>query len=192
MRSTTIAGCLALVVSTTGLVASAQTLTTPSDDVLEERIAYRLETDDLLRRYALAADVEGGFVRLSGTVATPAQKTSAERLAQINGVKRIQNIIDVDPDVERRLAGRLSSGLSKTGQPIDDGWITSKVMWFFVRDRLLDGSEIEVYTRDGVVTLGGTVDAEPARARAVSLAMRTDGVRRVIDELRVAEQSQLF
>ena len=39
--------------------------------------------------------------------------------------------------------------------------------------------------RDGVVTLRGTVSSSADRARAVDIARRTDGVRKVVDSLNV-------
>jgi osmotically-inducible protein OsmY len=53
-------------------------------------------------------------------------------------------------------------------------------------DDRLDDSNINVDTdRDGVVTLRGTVSSNADRERAVDIARRTDGVRKVIDSLNV-------
>jgi hypothetical protein len=50
----------------------------------------------------------------------------------------------------------------------------------------LDDSNINVDTdRDGVVTLRGSVSSDADRARAVDIARRTDGVRKVVDSLTV-------
>jgi hyperosmotically inducible protein len=70
--------------------------------------------------------------------------------------------------------------------PIKDGWITFKIHSTFVPEAVLEGSDIDVTTRAGVVTLAGTVPTEAGRTRAVAIAKATDGVKSVTDSLRVA------
>ena len=94
--------------------------------------------------------------------------------------------IEIDPDEDKSVTDRLKAGLNKAGEKINDGWITSKVKWFYVGDDLLKGSDIDVDTKDSVVTLKGTVKSAAARTRAVALASETEGVKRVIDQLIVA------
>jgi hyperosmotically inducible protein len=70
--------------------------------------------------------------------------------------------------------------------PVKDGWITVKIHSAYVPDSVLEGSDIDVTTRAGVVTLAGTVPSEASRARAISIAKSTDGVKSVTDSLRIA------
>lgn len=157
------------------------------DDRLEDRVAYRLETDDALRKYNVNVDVDEGVATLSGEVATEAQRAAAARIADdVEGVSSVENDIDVDPDADRTLADRAKRGLSKTGDAIDDAWITTKVNWFFMGEDALEGSNINVDTNDNVVTLKGTVRSEAGRNRAKALAQRTEGVKEVRDELTIA------
>ena len=72
-----------------------------------------------------------------------------------------------------------------TGNAITDGWITMKVHSQFIPEDALEGSDIDVDTNKGVVTLTGTVPTEAGRARAVAIAKATDGVKNVTDKLRV-------
>jgi hyperosmotically inducible protein len=72
------------------------------------------------------------------------------------------------------------------GQAVSDGWITTKVKSSFVGVDALDGSDIKVDTNDHVVTLRGTVPTAAARAKAVSLAKKVDGVTSVKDDLTIA------
>jgi hyperosmotically inducible protein len=67
------------------------------------------------------------------------------------------------------------------GKAISDAWITMKVHSQFVPDNALENSDIDVDTRNGVVTLSGTVPTEAGRTRAVELARKTDGVKNVND-----------
>jgi hyperosmotically inducible periplasmic protein len=70
--------------------------------------------------------------------------------------------------------------------PVKDGWITFKIHSAFVPDAALEGSDIDVTTKAGVVTLAGTVPSAAGRTRAVAIAKETDGVKSVTDSLRVA------
>ena len=70
--------------------------------------------------------------------------------------------------------------------PVKDGWITFKIHSQFVPDNVLEGSNIDVDTAAGVVTLTGTVPSAAAETRAIALAKATDGVKSVNAKLRVA------
>jgi hyperosmotically inducible protein len=69
---------------------------------------------------------------------------------------------------------------------IKDGWLVMKVHSEFVNEDVLGGSNIDVDVKNGVVTLQGTVTSEAARARALELARKNDGVKNVVDQLRIA------
>jgi osmotically-inducible protein OsmY len=156
-----------------------------SDKALEDRIDYNLETNALVRKYNLDVKVENGVATLTGDVATPAQKTEAEHLAKIKGVTRVDNKIKIDPDEDKTVTDRISKGLSRTGESINDAWILTKVKWFHTGADDLKGSDINVDVKDGVVTLKGTVKTEAGRAKAIALAKDTDGVKRVVDQLTI-------
>jgi hyperosmotically inducible protein len=156
------------------------------DKTLEDRIDYHLETNALVRKYNVDVKVEKGVVTLTGDVATAAQKAEAERLAKgVSGVTRVDNRIQIDPDEDKTVADRIAKGLSRTGETINDAWITTKVKWFFMGADALEDSDINVDTKDHVVTLKGTVKTEAGRAKAIALAKDTDGVKRVVDQLTI-------
>jgi len=159
----------------------------PSDSVLKDRIEYLLETNPIVDPYDLKVKVDAGSAWLTGTVATAAQKAEAARLAKIDGISKVQNDIVVDKDVDRSLADRAKAGMTKTGEAITDGWITTKVKWFLVGEDLLKGSDINVDTNNHVVTLKGTVTSNAGRDRAIALAKRTSSVERVVDQLTVVK-----
>jgi hyperosmotically inducible periplasmic protein len=74
-----------------------------------------------------------------------------------------------------------------------DPLITAKVKTKIVNDESegLEESEINVDTdKDGVVTLRGTVPTEAARQRALHLARNTDGVRKVVDQLKIGAKAK--
>jgi hyperosmotically inducible protein len=74
----------------------------------------------------------------------------------------------------------------KAGNPITDSWITMKVHSQFIPEDTLEGSDIDVDTNAGVVTLKGTVLTAAGRDRAIAIAKATDGVKGVTNQLRIS------
>src|SRR5688572_13409338 len=70
------------------------------------------------------------------------------------------------------------------GETIDDAAITAAVKTKLAADPEVAAMDIDVDTTDGVVRLSGTVTSNNERSEAVDLARSTDGVRRVINDLR--------
>src|SRR4029453_18109357 len=92
IASAAMAGLSAMTPMATHASSSSSTILVaqqPSDDTLKDRIEYRLETNSLVRKYHVDVKVTDGVAMLSGDVATAAQKAEAERLAKIDGGKRV-------------------------------------------------------------------------------------------------------
>ena len=180
--------------------ARQTTAAMPSDHALDERIEKRLEGSSL-KKFDVKVSVNDHVVTLTGMVATEAQRTRATQLATVPGVARVDNQLIVDSaapkkgtmgtietktkDGAEKVADKTKEGLSKTGEVITDGWITTRVHSKFVDEDLLKGSDITVDTKDHVVTLRGTVTSAAARARAVEQATEVEGVHRVVDRLTI-------
>jgi osmotically-inducible protein OsmY len=85
-----------------------------------------------------------------------------------------------------KVAGaKTKDGLSKTGEVMTDGWITTRVNSRFVNEDLLKGSNINVDTDKHVVTLQGTVTTAAGKSKAGAVAKGTEGVRRVVNRLTI-------
>lgn len=80
---------------------------------------------------------------------------------------------------------KTKEGLSKTGEVMTDGWITTRVHERFIGEDLLKDSDISVDTSKHVVTLKGTVVGRAGRARATRVAKGTEGVHRVVNRLAI-------
>jgi hyperosmotically inducible protein len=76
-----------------------------------------------------------------------------------------------------------SQALTKAGNAIEDGVITAKVKTALLADPDVKGLRIEVDTRDGVVTLTGTVEKAANIDRAARIARDTGGVKSVDNQL---------
>ncbi len=75
--------------------------------------------------------------------------------------------------------------MDKAGDALADTAITTKVKTAMLADADVKGLQIEVETRNGVVTLRGTVDSAQAADRAAALARGVDGVTSVDSRLTV-------
>jgi hyperosmotically inducible protein len=81
------------------------------------------------------------------------------------------------------------SSTQSAGEQVDDGWITSKVTAKLTADPEVNVFEIDVDSTNGVVRLSGLVDTDVQRREAAKLAWRTEGVRDVINDIRLGEQT---
>ncbi len=67
-----------------------------------------------------------------------------------------------------------------------DPGVTTAVKAKLAADDIVKAYKIDVNTKDGIVTLGGTVDTAEAKTHAVELARNTKGVTSVVDQLAVS------
>lgn len=193
--------------------AQAPAATTAQEKAISEQIARRIAADDTLTADAVKVTVEGSTVTLSGLVANAADKAKAERLARVDGVTRVVNNLKTREgakDSARGTAGKVGSktkqgaektveggkkvgeaareGVSKTGEKITDGWITSRIKTKYMASSDIKAGDINVDTKDHVVTLTGTVPSAIAHARAIEYAKEVEGVKRVVDNLKIVQK----
>ena len=185
--------------------AAVPQTTASADHNLDERIEKRLSASTL-KKYNVKVSVTNGIATLTGTVPTEADRQKATQLATMPGISRVDNQLIVDlnatsgtsgvkstvkegagktKDGAEKAVDKTKEGLSKTGEVITDSWITTRVHSKFVGEDLLKDSDINVDTKDHVVTLKGTVMSAAGRARAVEQAKEVEGVKRVIDQLTI-------
>ena len=128
----------------------------------------------LLTVLALAPTYAARAATLAAQTAVDKTKEGAEKTkdAVVKGAKVV--------------ADKTEDGLSKTGEVMTDGWITTRINQRFVGEKLLKDSNINVDTSKHVVTLKGTVTGWAGRTRAATVARRTEGVHRVVNQLKIA------
>ena len=76
-----------------------------------------------------------------------------------------------------------TTATTTAGAKIDDAAITTKVKAALMAEPGLRSLEINVDTRDNIVTLNGTVDSQEKKQRAMQLAQGVEGVKSVSDNL---------
>jgi len=86
-------------------------------------------------------------------------------------------------DAGRRISEGAAKAATKLEEVAGDGALTAKIKSKMALDDYVDASTINVDTKDGVVTLQGTIASAQERERAVQLARETKGVTRVEDKL---------
>lgn len=163
------------------LFGGAAAVASPSkvaDGTLNKRIEERIKSDARLREEKIDVAVSNGVAKLSGRVSTRADKARAAKLAQIKGIKAVDNRLDIE--------GAPKASSDGVGGVVEDSWITTKVKAELTNQALLKGSDISVETNNGVVKLTGTVTGDAARERATELVRSTKGVRRIDDQMILA------
>lgn len=69
-----------------------------------------------------------------------------------------------------------ASTTADSQQPVGDTWITTKVKTELLADSDVKGTDINVSTKNGVVTLAGVLDNQMAIDKAVTIAKGVKGV----------------
>lgn len=139
----------------------------------------------------IKVSTKDGVVTLEGTADSAASSDLATRLARnTNGVRKVENKVKVEADAKAG-ADATDKAKAKTADAADaitDTWITSKVKSSFLFSRNLDGMDIKVETKDGHVTLSGTVNNAAEKDLAIETAKNIRGVNGVnADKLSVAK-----
>lgn len=83
------------------------------------------------------------------------------------------------------IAARIGEGAGRAEAVLDQARLTAKIKAKMTLDDTLEGSRIDVDTKDGAVTLRGSVATDAQRDRAIQLARETEGVASVTDRLLV-------
>ncbi len=168
------------------------------DGWLTTKVKSQFATTNGVDATDINVDTSDGRVTLRGNVATTAEKNNAERLA-----RSVDGVTSVDASGLRVTgAGSQATGASYSssdkpgndhqtlGGTAKDGWITTKVKSQFATTSGVDATDINVDTRNGQVTLRGTVDSMNEKNRAEQIARSTDGVTSVDSSgLRITGQS---
>lgn len=151
---------------------------------LETRIATTYELNPHLRAQDIQVSVDNaGTATLTGVVGESVNKSLAEQIALgVDGIEKVENELEIREDY----VARTSNGERSFGEKMDDfsigAAVKSKLLW----STHTDGLATEVTTESGVVTLQGTAKSDISRDLAGQIALNTDGVRKVDNQLKIA------
>jgi hyperosmotically inducible periplasmic protein len=153
---------------------SAGVTNSASDAWITTKVKVRLMAEPGLSPLKINVDTSDGIVTLFGIVNTEQEKASAEQQAKkSDGVKGVENELQVVPEVASSRVEARDDHLKDAVEKRLEG-----------RTALSDDS-IDVEVKNGVVRLTGTVDGAGERMTALTVARSTQGVKSVVDDLRV-------
>ncbi len=118
-------------------------------------------------------DDTGQAVGTAGRTAAEETRAAGERAA------------DKGRQVGAEVGERVGAAADTAGRALADGSLTAKIKSKMALDDTVKALNLDVDTTAGVVTVKGYVRTEAERERALRLARETDGVIRVVDNLRV-------
>jgi len=84
-----------------------------------------------------------------------------------------------------KVAANTERATKETAVVVDDAAITTKVKSAVFAEPGLKTLQINVDTKDAVVTLSGTVDSPALKERAMQITQNVEGVRSVVDNLAI-------
>jgi hyperosmotically inducible protein len=196
---------LAMLLSVAGLVVTAACA--QSDPGITTAVKSKLAADDTVKAYQIDVDTSSGVVTLTGNVDTSAAKEKAIILAR--GTAGVADVVDhlnvgapatsttgeikddldaagrATKDAGERAIDSTKGAAERTGEVVGDAAITTAVKAKLLGDTTTPGLSINVDTKDGVVTLSGAVKNTVESERAMSVARDTDGVKRVVNNLKI-------
>ena len=152
-------------------------------------ITTKVKTDLLATKdvsgTAIDVDTKNGIVTLNGKVASRAEEEKA-----ISVAKSIHGVTSVKSNLKVAAAGDKDHAAAHTtadaSEQMGDSWISTKVKADLLATKGVPGSAIDVDTKDGVVTLKGTVASREEENRAIAVAKDIHGVTKVKSNLKVA------
>ena len=168
-----------------------------SDDEIEKRVKKALKDAPSLKDSSIAVQsVHDGIVLLGGKANTIGDHLRAVETARaVPGVRKVETeITSPDRFADEELRRRHESATAGTKRGVTDTakdmWITSDVKMRLLADSDTPATDINVDTRNGVVTLFGMVPNAAAKTAAEADAKRVNGVKRVMNELQVVPKAK--
>lgn len=176
---------LALPVLFGASIAAAASGKPLSNEWVAGRIHGALAYNVYLDSADLSVEVEKGTATLTGAVPSDVERELAESIAMnVEGVKSVQNRITIDPDLAPR-------SRPESVQRIVDATTTAAVKSRLLTSKSMHDMDIHIMTKDGIVSLTGTVSTVPQKDIAEQVAFNTREVRDVKNELKISDPQTL-
>ncbi len=190
------------------VLAAATVACSGSDAGITTAVKSKLAADDTVKAYRIDVDTSNAVVTLNGQVDTARARARAVELAKAtDGVRDVVDNLSIVAGVTppgglddaamkraREAADATTAGadtardtVGTAGSAAGDATLTAKVKAKFLADTSISGLKIDVDTKNDVVTLNGTVPTAAEKRHAVEVARATDGVKSVVDNLKVGK-----
>lgn len=161
--------------------AEADMSTQLTEMTQEGKVWTVIALDRHLNPFGIDVDVKNGTATLTGSVESDIDRDLAEQLALgTEGVNKVNNKLTLDPPkADQKPKPSLS-------QQMDDATLTAMVKSKLLWNSNTEGTDINVTTEQGVVSLKGVTNSDEARELAGQLAGNTKGVKNVDNQLNVS------
>lgn len=137
-----------------------------------------------LSPFAIDTDVDQGVVHLTGAVESKVDRDLAGALAaEVDGVTKVDNDLIVDSKKATMHKDKASGEKRGFGTWVDDATTTAAVKSRLIANGNTKGLQIDVDTRNDVVTLSGRVASDEVRQLAEKLALMAKDVHEVHNNL---------
>lgn len=160
-----------------------------SDVGITTSVKSRLAADDTVKAYQINVDTKEGVVTLTGEVPSQAAKETAVQVTRATDgvVSVVDNLTIATAAADRGLGDSAAATAGRVGDVASDAMITSSLKTKFLADPDVAALKIDVDTANGIVTLTGNVKTAAERDEALRIARETDGVKSVVDRLKVGQ-----
>jgi hyperosmotically inducible protein len=165
-----------------------------SDDQLKQRVAAALKADPALAGSDIhVVSVNNGVVLLGGKA-----ETLTDAYRAVDAASRVEGVVHVASemrspdelgDAELWRDGEIEAA-DQARFSARDRWITTATKLRLMANTETPAFDINVDTRDGIVTLFGVVESVRARDQATAEARKVSGVRQVVNDLQIVTPSQ--
>ncbi|MBH0056220.1 BON domain-containing protein [Pseudoalteromonas sp. SWXJZ94C] len=179
----------ALVLGTTAMSAQANSWENESKDAwIDGKAETVLLMNTNLNNFDINTDVKNGKVVLTGKVNSELDKELAEELVlSLDGVTDVDNSLTVVNNMDAKNTDK-SMMNDNDDNDLTDAKITTVITTRFLFDSEVGGTDIDVDTDNGVVTLNGSVKSEAEKQLAVKIAKNAEDVRDVVDKLAIVAE----
>ncbi len=179
----------ALVLGTTAMSAQANSWENESKDAwIDGKAETVLLMNTNLNNFDINTDVKNGKVVLTGKVNSELDKELAEELVlSLDGVTDVENSLTVVKSANAKNADK-SMMHDDDDNDLTDAKITTVITTRFLFDSEVGGTDIDVDTDNGVVTLNGSVKSEAEKQLAVKIAKNAEDVQDVVDKLTIVAE----
>ena len=177
----------ALVLGTTAMGAQASSWENESKDAwIDGKAETVLLMNTNLNNFDINTDVKNGKVVLTGKVDSDLNKELAEELVlSLDGVTDVDNSLTVVKSMDTT---DKNNNTMDDDNDLTDAKITTVITTRFLFDSEVGGTDIDVDTDNGIVTLNGSVESEAEKQLAIEIAKNAEDVRDVVDELTIVAE----
>jgi hyperosmotically inducible periplasmic protein len=168
-----------------------------SDEEIENRVTKALKNDHSLADSSISVQsVHDGVVLLSGKATSIGDHLTAVETARgVPGVRKVESEITspdrfADEEIRRERGPATAGTKGGVTGTAKDMFITTDVKMRLLADADTPGTDINVDTRNGVVTLFGMVPSAAAKAAAEADTKKVSSVTRVVNDLQIVPKAK--